>query len=67
MPTYDYKCTSCGKEQELFLPMQEATKRLLKPCTECTNNILEKQISGTPEVKFIGPGFYVNDYKKQKH
>lgn len=64
MPTYDYKCTSCGKEQELFLTMQDATKRLLKPCTECSNNILEKQISTPPEVKFIGPGFYVNDYKK---
>lgn len=63
MPTYEYKCTSCGNTQELFLSMSDALKRVLVKCTECNNIILEKQISGSPNIQFKGSGFYVNDSK----
>lgn len=63
MPTYEYKCTSCGHAQELFLSMSDALKRILVKCTDCNNNILEKQISGSPSIQFKGSGFYVNDSK----
>jgi putative FmdB family regulatory protein len=67
MPTYDYKCTSCGHNQEVFLSMSNAINRILKKCTNCTNNILEKQVASTPPtVEYRGSGFYTTDYKNKK-
>lgn len=59
MPTYDYKCPSCGLVFENFHGMNE------KPdvnCPKCST-LAEKQFAVGAGIQFKGNGFYVNDYK----
>lgn len=62
MPTYDYICLSCGKEQEVFHSMNENKLRF---CTECNEGVLQKQISKGSGIIFKGTGFYETDYKRK--
>jgi predicted nucleic acid-binding Zn ribbon protein len=66
MPLRNYQCNECGKQEEVF---QWSSEELLtemkfekceKPNCACTNKIDYSGIG----IKFIGSGFYVNDYKK---
>jgi len=66
MPYYDYECTKCHKQFEVFQHMVD------EPFTEyrhldrylCTcNGPVVRNIS-VPSLKFIGKGFFVNDYPK---
>ncbi|MCH7495615.1 MAG: zinc ribbon domain-containing protein, partial [Candidatus Marinimicrobia bacterium] len=43
MPTYDYKCDSCGKEFEHF---QHITEDPLKKCPRCGKNTAKRLIGG---------------------
>jgi putative FmdB family regulatory protein len=43
MPTYEYRCTSCGHELEAF---QKITEPALKLCPQCNQEKLERLISG---------------------
>lgn len=59
MPTYDYKCKSCGYEFELFQPMSAEP---VKVCPECKGEV--KRLIGTGAGPiFKGNGFYQTDYK----
>ena len=62
MPTYDYKCSSCGYRFEVF---QGISEKQLEKCPQCGGTV-QRMISGGSGLIFKGPGFYINDYKKNK-
>lgn len=59
MPTYDYKCTSCGHEFELF---QKMTDPPAEVCPSCGGPVRRKIGSGAGLI-FKGSGFYATDYR----
>lgn len=60
MPTYEYKCKTCGKEFEV---MQRITEPALTDCPEegCNGEVFRK-ISKNIGLVFNGSGFYLTDY-----
>jgi putative FmdB family regulatory protein len=60
MPTYEYKCTSCGHTFEAF---QSITDKPLSRCPKCKSAV-RRVINGGMGVIFKGSGFYTTDYKK---
>ena len=59
MPTYDYKCLSCGHSFELF---QSMSSDPVSKCYKCKGQI--KRLIGTGSGPiFKGSGFYQTDYK----
>lgn len=64
MPTYDYRCSSCGHEFEEFQSM--SAKALVK-CPECGKNSLERLIGIGAGVLFKGGGFYETDYRSESY
>jgi len=64
MPTYDYRCTACKHEFELFQSMKEAPKR---KCPQCSKNSLERLIGTGAAVLFKGSGFYQTDYRSKSY
>lgn len=60
MPTYEYKCSSCGHTFEAFQSMSDAP---LSSCPEC-GKAVKRLIFGGTGVIFKGSGFYVNDSRK---
>ncbi len=60
MPTYEYKCRSCGHVFEAF---QKITDAPLTKCPECGGE-LYRVIYGGSGVIFKGSGWYVTDYGK---
>ncbi|HXY70759.1 MAG TPA: zinc ribbon domain-containing protein [Gemmatimonadales bacterium] len=60
MPTYEYKCPSCGTRFERF---QKITAKPGAPCPKCGTKA-ERLISGGTGVLFKGSGFYETDYKR---
>jgi putative FmdB family regulatory protein len=61
MPIYEYKCTKCGKEFELF---QNITDPAAKRCTSCKGPV-NKMISMS-SFHLKGSGWYVTDYGGKK-
>jgi putative FmdB family regulatory protein len=55
--TYEYKCEVCGKIIEVSKPAAEYNT----PEFHCGKE-MHKTYSA-PSIKFVGSGFYVNDYK----
>lgn len=64
MPTYEYKCKSCGKMSEFF---QSMTAKPMKQCPHCSKNTLERQIGIGAAVVFKGSGFYQTDYRSESY
>lgn len=64
MPTYEYRCGSCGHEFELFQSMKDAPKR---KCPKCEKNALERLIGTGAAVLFKGSGFYETDYRSESY
>ena len=66
MPIYEYRCKSCGYEFSDKQTVDDRYKPKEEACPEC--NISGQVILrlGTPAVRFVGSGFYENDYKKKK-
>ncbi|MDP7008491.1 MAG: zinc ribbon domain-containing protein [Phycisphaerales bacterium] len=64
MPTYDYKCDSCGHEFELFQQMSAPVK---KKCPECLKLTLKRLIGTGAAVVFKGSGFYETDYRSDSY
>lgn len=62
MPTYDYVCTKCGHELEVFQSMKDA---LLTKCPVCRKAGLKRKVGGGAGLIFKGTGFYITDYKKK--
>jgi putative FmdB family regulatory protein len=60
MPTYSYRCPSCGTEYE---KLQRISDESLAECPAC-GTLGERQISGGAGIVFKGSGFYITDYKR---
>lgn len=60
MPTYDYRCDSCGEQFEHFQNMSDP------PLTECPacRGPLRRLIGTGAGLIFKGSGFYATDYRK---
>jgi putative FmdB family regulatory protein len=58
MPTYGYRCRTCGNEFEILQKMSDAP---LKTCPKCSGE-LQKLVYPTGVI-FKGSGFYKTDYK----
>ena len=62
MPTYDYHCTACDTDHEIFHGMSEPAK---KKCPRCGKNKLERRIGAGAGFLFKGSGFYLTDYRSE--
>lgn len=63
MPTYDYVCTACGHEYELFQKMTDEPK---KRCPKCRSRV-ERKIGSGAGLLFKGSGFYITDYRSDDY
>jgi len=61
MPTYTYRCKSCGHH---FDEWQKISDEPLVTCPSCNSNTLARVIAGGAGLIFKGSGFYLTDYKK---
>ncbi|HKP77325.1 MAG TPA: zinc ribbon domain-containing protein [Longimicrobiaceae bacterium] len=59
MPTYEYRCPSCGTEFELFQKMSDPP---VAPCPSCGAEA-ERRLSAGAGLLFKGSGFYITDYR----
>ena len=64
MPTYTYRCKSCGHE---FDELQKFSEERLVRCPSCNNDTLIRVIGGGAGLVFKGSGFYLTDYKKKSN
>lgn len=60
MPTYQYRCTSCGTEVEA---VQKFTDDPLTDCAECDGNL--RKVFNAVGVVFKGSGFYATDNRSK--
>ena len=58
-PLFDFKCTTCNKTEENLVKDGEVVV-----CSVC-KAVMTKE-TPTSNFKFIGSGFYQNDYKNRK-
>jgi len=64
MPTYDYSCDLCG---HAFEERQKISDAPLSTCPKCGQEGVKRGIGGgLATFRFIGDGFYITDYKKEK-
>ena len=61
MPTYDYRCDSCGHTVDEFQQMSDDALIL---CPECEERSLRRLIGSGAGIIFKGSGFYETDYKR---
>ena len=59
MPIYEYRCASCGYENEY---LQKVSDPLRTDCPECGKATLEKLVSAAG-FQLKGNGWYVTDFK----
>jgi putative FmdB family regulatory protein len=59
MPIYEYRCSSCGKQDDVIQKMSDAP---LTTCPECGKETYAKQISSAG-FQLKGDGYYVTDFK----
>lgn len=59
MPTYEYRCESCGENLEV---LQKITEDALKKCPKCGKETLKRGPGGGIGLSFTGTGFYKTDY-----
>jgi putative FmdB family regulatory protein len=64
MPTYDYRCASCGHALEIFHGISEKPR---KTCPKCKKPKLERLISAGAGLVFKGSGFYLTDYRSKSY
>jgi putative FmdB family regulatory protein len=62
MPTYEYVCTKCSHEFEIFQSMNDAQ---LKKCPKCGKLALKRLVGSGAGLIFKGSGFYITDYKNK--
>ena len=63
MPTYDYRCSSCGHTLEIQQKMSDLP---LKKCDSCGQDNLKRGPGGGFGFHLQGAGWYKNDYNAPK-
>jgi putative FmdB family regulatory protein len=63
MPTYEYRCPSCGNEFEKFQRMSD------EPVAECPSCGAgsQRRLSAGAGLLFKGSGFYITDYRSDSY
>ena len=61
MPTYEYRCKTCGRRFEVE---QRITENPLKKCIHCAEPV--QRIISAAGIVFKGSGFHVTDYVYNK-
>ncbi len=64
MPTYEYRCGTCGNHFEKF--SLKISDQSSVPCPKCGADA-ERLISGGAGVLFRGSGFYATDYRSSSY
>ena len=64
MPTYDYRCSSCGEQQEVF---QKITDSSLTTCPQCHQETFSRRPAGGIGLAFTGDGFYATMYGEKQN
>lgn len=59
MPIYEYRCTSCGFQNDYLQKLSEPT---LTDCPECGKSTFAKQVTAAG-FQLKGTGWYVTDFK----
>jgi putative FmdB family regulatory protein len=59
MPIYTYKCSSCGKEQDVLRKISDPP---LTVCPSCGKETFAKQLTA-PGFQLKGSGWYATDFK----
>ena len=59
MPIYEYRCASCGHQQEFLQKVNDAT---LTTCTQCGKPTFSKLLSAAG-FHLKGSGWYATDFK----
>ena len=62
MPTYEYRCESCGH----FEAVQPITADALKACPTCGQPV-KRLISRNVNIVFKGSGFHITDYRSDSY
>ncbi|MDR1237707.1 MAG: zinc ribbon domain-containing protein [Propionibacteriaceae bacterium] len=60
MPTYQYRCTVCGKDLEVVQKFSDAP---LTECPECSGQL--RKVFSAVGVVFKGSGFYATDNRSK--
>jgi putative FmdB family regulatory protein len=60
MPIYEYKCSSCGHQQEFLQKLSDAP---LQRCTKCGKDAFSKMVSAAG-FQLKGSGWYATDFKE---
>ncbi len=63
MPTYQYRCTTCGNELEIVQKMSDDSLTL---CPKCEKETFERVITAEGGFVLKGSGFYKTDYASGK-
>ena len=61
MPIYEYRCSSCGAQDDVIQKMSEAP---LTKCPVCGKETYAKQLSAAG-FQLKGNGYYVTDFKNK--
>jgi len=64
MPTYEYRCKSCGHQFEKFTT--KISNESTVDCPKC-DGLAERLISGGAGLLFKGSGFYATDYRSDSY
>ena len=64
MPTYDYQCSACDHQFEVFQAISAPIKR---KCPACGELKLKRLIGAGAAVVFKGSGFYQTDYRSESY
>ena len=59
MPIYEYRCASCGHQQEFLLKVSDAPPAV---CTKCGKPSLSKMVTAAG-FQLKGSGWYATDFK----
>lgn len=59
MPIYEYRCTSCGHQQEFLQKLSDPPRTR---CPQCSQESLEKMLTAAG-FQLKGSGWYATDFK----
>ena len=62
MPIYEYRCSSCGHQEEF---LRKVSDPVLSQCPACGKATFEKQLSAAG-FQLKGSGWYATDFKNKK-